>query len=144
MLDIDARAYGYEPAQSQLRALRAELEQYQRKALDLKFDNIEKDKLIEELLEAEIEPIVGVFRNGHLVTYRQIDAAWESANDPNQPKEIRKAKLRFLERFFHVAACAKCGGCRMASEWFDLPHPHREYIQCPGCNGHGWKVASNA
>ena len=53
-VDMDAAAV------EMIERLTAELEQYQRKALDLKFDNIEKGGRIEELEEA-FRPVLDAF-----------------------------------------------------------------------------------
>jgi len=102
----------------------------------LRAELAEKDKHIEELLEAEIESIVGVFRNGHLVTYKQIDAAWgqkyfyDGVDGP-----LIRANL------VNIVACEKCGG---SGSYTGTDEDHDRPVQrlCKACHGHGWIITS--
>ena len=96
---------------------------------------VQKDKRIEELLEAEIEPIVGVFRNGHLVTYKQIDKAWDRRGmcDTLADEEHLDGTLAELG----IVACEECGG---SGEYIAATDPDgRQWPDCcPTCHGHRW------
>jgi len=127
---------------NEIKRLTAELAKWQEQAEVNKHDAhnfhdivVQKDKRIEELLEAEIEPIVGVFRNGHLVTYKQIDAAWEF-NEDSSP-EIKAHGRAMLYSCFKVDACEKCGGSGIPT-----PYEVGSGESCPTCHGHGWIITS--
>ena len=116
-----------------IQSLTAELAKWQEQAEVNKHDAhnfhdivVQKDKRIEELLEAEIEPIVGVFRNGHLVTYKQINAAWADAWGKYRGTDST-AGFSSLEKV-GIVACEECGG-GVSKAWDN---------GCPSCHGHGW------
>ena len=101
----------------------------------------EKIERIEELLEAEIEPIVGVFRNGHLVTYKQIDAAWTFVIDPpGYLSQDAKDAVRAALSAIHVVACDECGGSGALQQF--MVEPSVNQGECPSCHGHRWIITS--
>ena len=133
---------------NEIKRLTAELAKWQEQAEVNKHDAhnfhdivVQKDKRIEELLEAEIEPIVGVFRNGHLVTYKQIDAAWTFVIDPpGYLSQDAKDAVRAALSAIHVVACDECGGSGALQQF--MVEPPVNQGECPSCHGHRWIITS--
>jgi len=131
--EIERLRSSLEDSQGESERLTAELEQYQRKALDLKFDNIEKGGRIEEL---ERDRERGLEERGYLIIdKKRIDAAWAVAPDAHG------ATGRVVEKIFHelnIVACEECGG---SGEYVAATDPDgRQWPDCcPTCHGHRWK-----
>ena len=139
--EIERLRSSLEDSQSESGRLTAELAKWQEQAEVNKHDAhnfhdivVQKDKRIEELLEAEIEPIVGVFRNGHLVTYKQINAAWADAWGKYRGTDST-AGFSSLEKV-GIVACEECGGSGGIPEGGNIR-------TCPSCDGHGWRIKTS-
>ena len=114
---------------NEIKRLTAELKQYQRKALDLKFDNIEKGGRIESLEQSAAEGCLSV-------SYDALDAAWKFITD--QEEYSWDTAVQCLEDVLEPLGIERCEECGGSGETLERENNAVYRVQCPSCHGHGW------